>query len=64
MLEEKVMGRTKLETQYAWRKANIKRYEFALNKVTNKVAYDHLEKQTNKRQYIISLIEKDAKKNV
>lgn len=64
MLEEKTMGKVKLETQYKWKKDNLKRYEFALNKNTNKLAYEHLEKQPNKRAYIISLIEKDAKKNV
>lgn len=56
------MGRTKLETLYKWKKNNLKRYEFALNKVTNKIAYEHLEKQPNKRAYLIKLIEDDAKK--
>ena len=63
MTEENIMGKIKLETQYKWKKENLKRYEFALNKTTNKLAYEHLEKQPNKRAYIISLIEKDAEKN-
>lgn len=62
MAEGNAMGRTKLETLYKWKKNNLKRYEFALNKVTNKVAYEHLEKQPNKRAYLIKLIEDDAKK--
>lgn len=62
MTEGNIMGRTKLETLYKWKKNNLKRYEFALNKVTNKIAYEHLEKQENKRAYLIKLIEDDAKK--
>lgn len=62
MIEDKNMGRN-IENELKWRKENIRRYEFTLNKTTNKLAYEHLEKQPNKRAYIISLIEKDAKKN-
>ena len=62
MTEDKNMGRN-IENELKWRKENIRRYEFTLNKTTNKLAYEHLEKQPNKRAYIISLIEKDAKKN-
>lgn len=56
------MGKTKSETMIKWRKENVKRYEFYLNKSVNKTAYEHLEKQPNKREYLIKLIENDAKK--
>lgn len=58
MLEEKFMGRN-LENEVRWRKENIRRYSFTLNKVTNKDVCEHLEKQKNKRQYLIDLIQKD-----
>ena len=62
MNEGNNMGRD-MENTYKWRKENIKRYEFTLHKKNNKLVYEHLEKQPNKRAYIISLIEKDAKEN-
>lgn len=62
MTEGKRMSKIKPETQMKWKKENLKRYEFALNKTTNKIAYEHLEKQPNKRAYLIKLIEEDAKK--
>ena len=62
MTEGRKMGKVKPETQMKWKKENLKRYEFALNKTTNKLAYEHLEKQPNKRAYLIKLIEEDAKK--
>ena len=52
------MGRD-MDNTYAWRKANLKRYIFELNKVTDKDVYEHMEKQTNKRKYLIDLIRKD-----
>ena len=61
MTEVNNMGRN-IENELKWRKENIKRYEFTLNKNTNKTAYEHLEKQPNKRAYLIKLIEEDAKK--
>lgn len=54
------MGRD-MDKMYAWRKLNLKRYSFDLNKVTDKDVYDHLEKQPNKRDYIINLIKEDIK---
>jgi len=48
------------ENNIKWRKGNLMRYEFTLNKNTNKQAYEHFSKITNKRSYLISLIEKDA----
>lgn len=59
MTEGNEMGKIKPQTQYKWKKENLKRYEFALNKTTNKDVYEHLEKQPNKRAYLIGLIEKD-----
>lgn len=55
------MGRN-LENEVRWRKENIRRYSFTLNKVTNKDVYEHLEKQKNKRAYLIELIKKDLEK--
>lgn len=59
MTEVNNMGKTKLDTQYKWRKENLKNYHFDLNKVTDKDVYEHLEKQPNKRAYLIDLIRKD-----
>lgn len=56
------MGKVKLETQYKWKKENLKRYTFEVNKVTNKDVYEHFEKQPNKREYLLNLIRKDIKK--
>lgn len=56
------MGKAKLDTQYLWRKKNLMKYEFTLNKATNKVAYEHFSKQPNRRLYLIKLIEEDAKR--
>lgn len=56
------MGRNKLETTYKWRKKNIKRYVIDVNISTNRDEYEHLEKQHNKREYLLNLIRKDIKK--
>jgi len=53
------VGKRILEHDYAWRKKNLRRYNFTLNKVTNKEIYEHLEMQVNKRDYLIKLIRKD-----
>lgn len=57
------MGKNKLETTYKWRKDNIKRYALDVNIVTNKDVYEHLEKISNKREYLLELIRKDIKKH-
>ena len=49
------------ENDYAWRKSNIRRYSFTINKTNDKDVLDHLEKQPNKREYLIGLIRKDMK---
>ena len=57
------MGKNNLETTYKWRLENLKRYELTINKITEKDVYKHLEKQKNKRAYIIELIRKDIDEN-
>lgn len=52
-----------LDYQYSWRKEHIKRCNFDLNKDTEEDVYKWLEKQPNKRAYLIDLIRKDMKKN-
>ena len=42
-----------------WRKESIKRVEFYLHKELDKDVLEWLEKQPNKREYIISLLRKD-----
>lgn len=56
-----LMGRDKTKN-YEWRKANLKRCDFYLNKTNDKDVIDHLDKQANKREYIINLIREDIKK--
>lgn len=51
-----------LDYQYKWRKEHIKRYNFDINKDTEEDVYRWLEKQPNKRAYLIELIRKDMKK--
>ena len=58
---KKAMGKD-VEKSLEWRKANTKRYEFYLHKELNRIAYEHLESQPNKREYLIRLITEDAKK--
>ena len=61
MRSEDTMGRD-MDNFYAWRKKNIKRTTFDLNLETEKDVIDWLDKQANKRAYLIELIRKDMKK--
>jgi len=56
--EDKSVGRDK-ENYTKWRKNNLKQIPLKLNVVTDKDVIEHLEKQPNKREYIIKLIRKD-----
>lgn len=58
---KKNMGRD-MENLYKWRRNNIKKISFELNKTNDKDVIDHLEKQPNKRDYLIGLIRKDIRK--
>lgn len=58
MSEGKKMGRD-MENMYAWRKENLKHYVLDINKKTEKDVYEQLEKQPNKKEYIVKLIRKD-----
>ena len=60
-MAETAMGRDKNQ-MYKWRKDNQKRIEFYLHKELNKDVLEWLEKQPNKREYIIKLIEDDMKR--
>ena len=60
-MSETAMGRDKNQ-MYKWRKDNQKRIEFYLHKELNKDVLEWLEKQPNKREYIIKLIEDDMKR--
>ena len=51
-----------MDNMYKWRKANLKRLAFDLNKTAEKDVIDHLEKQKNKKEYIVKLIRDDIKK--
>lgn len=42
-----------------WRKESIKRVEFYLHKELDKDVLEWLQKQPNKREYIIALLRKD-----
>ena len=55
-------GKNRKETLYNWRKKNLKRIAFDLNLTTDREVYEHLEKQPNKRQYLIGLILEDIKR--
>lgn len=62
MPEVKEMGRD-MSNMYKWRKENQKRYEFYLHRELDKNAMEWLEKQPNKREYLIRLINADREKN-
>ena len=42
-----------------YKKANIKNYNFQINRTTEKDLLDHMEKQPNKSDYIKNLIRED-----
>ena len=44
-----------------WEKEFLRQYTLRINKNTDKDVYEHLEKQPNKRAYLIELIRKDMK---
>ena len=52
------MGRD-MENHALWEKENLRQINLKLNKVTDKDVLDHIEKQPNKRDYLIKLIRKD-----
>ena len=56
------MAKEKNMATLKWRKEQIKRIEFYLHKELDKEALEWLEKQPNKREYLIRLIEEDRKK--
>ena len=58
MVEEKTMGRDK-DNLDKWRKANQKRFEFYLNRESDKEVLEWFEQIPNKRQYLIDLIKGD-----
>ena len=60
-LKERNMGRDK-DHNYAWRKENLKRCDFYLNRTNDKEVIEHLEKQPNKREYLIRLIQEDMER--
>ena len=45
-----------------YKKANIKNYNFQVNRTTEKDLLDHMERQTNKSDYIKSLVRLDMEK--
>ena len=57
MTEEKNMATNK------WRRECVKYYKFYLHKELDKDALEWLEKQPNKRQYLIDLIKGDMNEN-
>lgn len=54
------MGRN-AEKDKEWRRQNQKQCHFYLNRVTDKDVLEYLEKQPNRREYLIALIRKDMK---
>jgi hypothetical protein len=58
---KKNMGRD-MENRAKWEKENLRSYNFKLHKVNDEDIIKHLEKQPNKRDYIIGLIRKDIRK--
>ena len=58
MARSDAMGRD-MENNAKWRKENIKRYEFTLNKTNEKDVMEYLDTKPNKREYLINLIRKD-----
>ena len=59
---EKTMGRD-MDNLYKWRKENIKKIILDLNKTTDKDVLDHLDKQPNKKEYLIGLVRKDIEES-
>ena len=59
-VEDKKVGRD-MDNTYAWRKKNLRRYVFDFNRANEKDVCDELDRQKNKRQYVIDLIRKDIK---
>lgn len=47
-----------------WKKKNVKSIKFYINKDKEKDILEHLEKQQNKRAYLIDLIRKDMENEV
>jgi len=45
--------------QLKYQRENLRQVKFALNRETDKDVIEHIEKQSNIRQYIIGLIRKD-----
>lgn len=58
MARSGIMGRD-MERNYSWRKENLKRVDFYLNKKNESDVIEHLDKQPNRREYLINLIRKD-----
>lgn len=61
MAKEKTMTRD-MENLLEWRKKNIRRIIFDLNRTTEEDVINYLESLENKRQYLIDLVRKDMKK--
>ena len=59
-MEDNKVGRD-MDNTYAWRKKSLRRYVFDFNRVNEKDVCDELDRQKNKRQYVIDLIRKDIK---
>lgn len=55
------MGRDK-DNLAKWKRDNLISYTFKIHKTNDKDVYEHLNKQSNKRAYIINLIREDIKK--
>ena len=58
--EDTKMGRD-MENDAKWRRENLVQYILRLNKNNEKDVLEWLNKQPNKRQYLIELIRKDMK---
>lgn len=56
------MGRD-IDNQKKWMRDNLKSYNFRVNRVTESDVMEHLDKQPNKRGYIIRVIRGDIKKH-
>ena len=56
------MAKEKNMATLKWRKESIKRIEFYLHKENDKDVLEWLEKQPNKREYLINLIKADREK--
>lgn len=59
-MKESIMGRDK-DNYAKWQKDNLRQFILKLNRKSEGDVIEHLEKQTNVRQYLISLIRKDIK---